>query len=135
MPFPLAKLLPLDLVRGFVAVARRMSITQAAQDLHVTQSAVSRQIRSLEAHLGVALLTRGFRSVSLTLEGLQLFRLADPWLMELSAQWRTPGRRLPVTVTTTIGVASPWSFSGRACQRGCALAVRRDGIARRPFLV
>ncbi|MFU1928132.1 LysR substrate-binding domain-containing protein [Bordetella hinzii] len=111
MPFPLAKLPPLDLVRGFVAVARRMSITQAAQDLHVTQSAVSRQIRSLEAHLGVALLRRGFRSVSLTPEGAQLFRLADPWLTELgelSAQWRTPGRRLPVTVTTTIGVASLW---------------------------
>ncbi|AZY50481.1 LysR substrate-binding domain-containing protein [Bordetella avium] len=111
MPFPLVKLPPLDLVRGFVAVARRMSITQAAQDLHVTQSAVSRQIRSLEAHLGVALLTRGFRSVSLTPEGAQLFRLADPWLTELgelSAQWRTPGRRLPVTVTTTIGVASLW---------------------------
>lgn len=111
MPYPLAKLPPLDLVRGFVAVARRMSITQAAQDLHVTQSAVSRQIRSLEEHLGVTLLTRGFRSISLTPEGAQLFRFADPWLTELgeiSAQWRTPDRRQPVTVTTTIGVASLW---------------------------
>ncbi|OZI77246.1 LysR substrate-binding domain-containing protein [Bordetella genomosp. 12] len=111
MPLTLAKLPPLDLVRGFVAVGRRMSITQAAQDLHVTQSAVSRQIRSLEAHLGVPLLKRGFRSVSFTPEGAQLFRLADPWLSELaelSAQWRTPGRRLPITVTTTIGVASLW---------------------------
>ena len=62
MSYPLAKLPPLDLVRGFVAVGRRMSITLAAQDLHVTQSAVSRQIRALEAHLGVPLLLRGFRS-------------------------------------------------------------------------
>nr|WP_307880131.1 LysR family transcriptional regulator [Bordetella holmesii] len=84
MPLTLAKLPPLDLVRGFVAVARRMSITQAAQDLHVTQSAVSRQIRSLETHLGVALLKRGFRSVSLTPEGMQLFRLAAPWMIELA---------------------------------------------------
>src|SRR3546814_4525234 len=83
MPYPLSKLPPLDLVRGFVAVGRRMSITAAAQDLHLTQSAVSRQIRALEAHLGVALLSRGFRSVSFTSEGAQLFRLADPWLTRL----------------------------------------------------
>ncbi|MDQ8034676.1 LysR family transcriptional regulator [Bordetella genomosp. 1] len=111
MSSSLAKLPPLDLVRGFVAVARRMSITQAALDLHVTQSAVSRQIRTLEAHLGVTLLKRGFRSVSLTPEGAQLFRLADPWLTELGeliAPWTEPGRRTPVTVTTTIGVASLW---------------------------
>ncbi|WP_171963245.1 LysR substrate-binding domain-containing protein [Bordetella trematum] len=111
MPIPLAKLPPLDLIRGFVAVARRMSITQAAHDLHLTQSAVSRQIRALETHLGVALFTRGFRSIALTPEGAQLFRLADPWLTqlgELGERWRHPGRRQPVTVSTTIGVAALW---------------------------
>ncbi|KDC41172.1 LysR substrate-binding domain-containing protein [Bordetella bronchiseptica] len=111
MSLSLAKLPPLDLVRGFVAVGQRMSITLAAQDLHLTQSAVSRQIRALEAHLGVALLSRGFRSVSFTAEGAQLFRMADRWLIELgelAAQWRAPERRTPVTVTSTIGVASLW---------------------------
>lgn len=111
MSYPLAKLPPLDLVRGFVAVGRRMSITLAAQDLHVTQSAVSRQIRALEAHLGVPLLVRGFRSVSFTSEGAQLFRMADTWLSQLgdlTEQLRAPERRTPVTVTTTIGVASLW---------------------------
>ncbi|MBO9354163.1 LysR family transcriptional regulator [Bordetella petrii] len=111
MPYPLSKLPPLDLVRGFVAVGRRMSITAAAQDLHLTQSAVSRQVRALEAHLGVPLLSRGFRSVAFTSEGAQLFRMADPWLTqlgELAGQWRAPERRTPVTVTTTIGVASLW---------------------------
>lgn len=111
MSYPLAKLPPLDLVRGFVAVGRRMSITLAAQDLHVTQSAVSRQIRALEAHLGVPLLVRGFRSVSFTSEGAQLFRMADVWLSQLgdlTEQLRAPERRTPVTVTTTIGVASLW---------------------------
>jgi len=111
MPSSLAQLPPLDLVRGFVAVGRRMSITLAAQDLHVTQSAVSRQVRALEDHLGVALLVRGFRSVAFTAEGARLFRLAEPWMAqlgELAAQWREPGRRTPVTVTTTIGVASLW---------------------------
>lgn len=111
MPYPLSKLPSLDLIRGFVAVGRRMSITAAAQDLHLTQSAVSRQVRALEAHLGVALLSRGFRSVSFTSEGAQLFRMADPWLTQLgdlAGQWRAPERRTPVTVTTTIGVASLW---------------------------
>jgi len=111
MSLPLSKLPPLDLVRGFVAVGRRMSITAAAADLHLTQSAVSRQIRALETHLGVTLLERGFRSVAFTSEGARLFRLADPWLTqlgELAGQWRAPDRRTPVTITTTIGVASLW---------------------------
>ena len=111
MSYPLAKLPPLDLVKGFVAVGRHMSITQAARDLHVTQSAVSRQIRALEAHLGVALMVRGFRSVTFTPEGAQLFRMADAWLGELgelAQELRAPQRRTPVTITTTIGVASLW---------------------------
>ncbi|WP_459616589.1 LysR substrate-binding domain-containing protein [Bordetella sp. 2513F-2] len=115
IPLELARLPPLDLVRGFVAVGRRMSITLAAQDLHLTQSAVSRQVRALEEHLGVRLLERGFRSVAFTAEGATLFRLADPWLAqlaELAGQWREPGRRMPVTVTTTIGVASLWLLPG-----------------------
>ena len=92
-------------------MGRRMSITLAAEDLHVTQSAVSRQIRALEAHLGVPLLVRGFRSVSFTSEGARLFRMADIWLAQLgdlTEQLRAPERRTPVTVTTTIGVASLW---------------------------
>ena len=55
MPLPLARLPSLDLLRGFVAVGRRMSITQAADDLCLTQSAVSRQIKALEEALGVKL--------------------------------------------------------------------------------
>ena len=51
--FPV-RLPSLDLVRGFVAVGRRMSITLAAQDLFLTQSAVSRQIIALEEALGVS---------------------------------------------------------------------------------
>ena len=74
-------------------MGRRMSITLAAEDLHVTQSAVSRQIRALEAHLGVPLLVRGFRSVSFTSEGARLFRMADIWLAQLgdlTEQLRAP---------------------------------------------
>ncbi len=111
MSLPLHKLPALDLLRGFVAVGRRMSITLAAQDLHLTQSAVSRQIRALEDQLGVALLERGFRSIAFTQPGQQLFRLADPWLDqlgELTERLRRHDTRRPVTITASIGVASLW---------------------------
>ena len=62
----LAKLPSLDLIRGFVAVGRRMSITLAAGDLRLTQSAVSRQVHALEEQLGVRLLVRGHRSIAFT---------------------------------------------------------------------
>ena len=58
MPLSLVRLPSLDLIRGFVAVGRRMSITLAAEDLCLTQSAVSHQIRGLEAWFGAALFER-----------------------------------------------------------------------------
>ena len=73
----------LDLLRGFVAVGRRMSITLAARDLFLTQSAVSRQIHALEAQLGVPLFTRGHRSIAFTPEGERLFRSADAAIRQL----------------------------------------------------
>src|SRR5690606_21711873 len=73
----------LDLLRGFVAVGRRMSITLAARDLFLTQSAVSRQIHALEEQLGLPLFTRGYRSIAFTPEGERLFRSADAALRQL----------------------------------------------------
>jgi DNA-binding transcriptional LysR family regulator len=56
-------------LRTFVAVAERRSFTQAADDLHIAQQAVSQQIKSLERSLGVTLLRRNPRRVDLTAEG------------------------------------------------------------------
>lgn len=83
MSLPLVRLPSLDLVRGFVAVGRRMSITLAAQDLCLTQSAVSRQIHALEESLGMKLLVRGHRSIAFTPEGERLFRSADGAIQQL----------------------------------------------------
>lgn len=102
---------PLDAIRGFVAVARRMSITLAAKDLCLTQSAVSRQIQSLEEHLGTPLLIRKHRAIALTAEGDQLMQLASPWLdrlSEYSESLRQHGRMRPVTVTAPISVTALW---------------------------
>ena len=65
----LAELPPLDLLRSFEAAARTLSFTQAAAELFLTQSAVSRQIQQLEASLGVLLFERRHRALALTEAG------------------------------------------------------------------
>jgi LysR family glycine cleavage system transcriptional activator len=108
--FPV-RLPSLDLVRGFVAVGRRMSITLAAQDLFLTQSAVSRQIIALEEALGVKLINRGYRSIGFTAEGERFFRVADSALQQLQdgVNALAAGRdRQPVTITASIGVTGLW---------------------------
>ena len=69
------RLPPLNAVRAFVAAARHQSFTHAALELHVTHSAISRQIKALEAHLGVDLFERKTRQVLLTAAGHQFLSL------------------------------------------------------------
>lgn len=68
------RLPPLNALRAFEAVARRLSITVAAAELHVTAGAVSRQVRTLEDALGVQLLVRGHRQITLTRAGEDYYR-------------------------------------------------------------
>lgn len=111
MSATLVRLPSLDLIRGFVAVGRRMSITLAAQDLCLTQSAVSRQIQALEDSLGLKLLVRGHRAISFTPEGERLFRSADgavQQLQEVVGALKAPLGRRQVTITASVGVAGLW---------------------------
>jgi LysR family glycine cleavage system transcriptional activator len=57
----------------FEAAARRLSFKDAAEELNVTPTAVSHQIRQLEENLGIKLFERGTRHVRLTVSGYQLF--------------------------------------------------------------
>lgn len=61
---------PLNWLRAFEAAARHLSFTDAAAELHMTQSAVSQQIKSLESHLGKPLFYRRPRALELTPTGL-----------------------------------------------------------------
>jgi LysR family glycine cleavage system transcriptional activator len=63
------RLPPLSALRAFEAAARHLSFTRAAGELHVTQTAISHQIRGLEEHLGVRLFRRLPRGLLLTEEG------------------------------------------------------------------
>lgn len=111
MPIRRSELPRLDLLRSFEAAARTLSFTQAAQELFLTQSAVSRQIQQIEADLGVALFERRHRALALTEAGRVLQRAVVDCLERLrdaTARVRatTPLRQL--SMTTTPGFASLW---------------------------
>lgn len=63
---------PLEALRGFEAAARLLNFTRAAEELHLTQSAVSREIRSLEERLGTRLFERAKGGLQLTHAGRDL---------------------------------------------------------------
>lgn len=63
---------PLNALRAFEACARLQSVSRSAEELHVTHSAVSRQIRLLEDHFGLALFVREGRGLRLTPAGQRL---------------------------------------------------------------
>jgi LysR family glycine cleavage system transcriptional activator len=67
------RLPPLNTLRAFEAAARHMSFTKAADELFVTQAAVSHQIKTLEDALGVKLFKRLNRALLLTEEGKPSF--------------------------------------------------------------
>lgn len=105
------RLPPLDLVRTFVAVGRRMSVTAGAEDLRITQSAASRQLRMLEDMMRVKLFVRGHRSLTFTQEGTQFFRVADDVMRQLGevvAAISPSPTRDPVSLTASVGVAGLW---------------------------
>jgi DNA-binding transcriptional LysR family regulator len=100
----------LDLLKGFEAAARNLSFTKAAAELFVTQSAVSRQIQTLEEQLGVALFRRSHRELRLTEEGQTLYKTAAEVLRLLREVAGRLGARTAgmLTVTTTVSFAALW---------------------------
>ena len=144
MDEPLLRLPPLDPLRGFVVAARHLSFTRAAEDLFLTQSAISRQVQTLESALGLRLFERGTRQLSLTPAGAQLLRAAEGWLMdyaELAERLQHGQQRRPVTVTASIGIATLWlvprlaqfqrlhpDIDVRLAAGNRLLDLRRDGI-------
>jgi DNA-binding transcriptional LysR family regulator len=103
----------LDLLRGFHAAARHLSFTRAAQELSLSQPAISREIRTLEEQLGTTLFRRVNRSLQLTQAGHELFRAADEALRlvdEATRRIAGPAART-LSITTTVALASTWLAS------------------------
>ncbi|MFY1664779.1 LysR substrate-binding domain-containing protein [Pseudomonas sp. Pseu.R1] len=125
------RLPPLPALHTFLVVARCCNFTRAAELLHITQGAVSRQIAGLESHLGYQLFHRQARGLTLTAQGREFFprieqvfgliedavdqvsthtqalQLKAPtcitrWLLPRLMQWQKERPDVPVELTTTI---------------------------------
>lgn len=124
------RLPPLPALHTFLVTAQHCNFTRAAQQLHITQGAVSRQIAGLEEHLGYPLFQRQARGLSLTREGedwlprvQQVFALIEQgvrevggrsatlqlqaptcvmrWLLPRLMEWQALRPDVPVELTTT----------------------------------
>lgn len=93
---------PLNALRAFEAVARLESVSRAADALHVTHGAVSRQVRQLEEALGTPLFVREGRGLALTPAGRRLYAAAADALDPLRAAW-SELRRGPATAPLVLG--------------------------------
>lgn len=102
---------PLNSLVAFEASARRLSFTLAANELNVTQGAISRQIRHLEEYLGTALFKRVNRNIHLTPTGLQYYQFVSNALTDIASatgdvkKWQGEHK---VTVSTTSAMAALW---------------------------
>ncbi|QXH47954.1 LysR family transcriptional regulator [Pseudomonas xanthosomatis] len=125
------RLPPLPALHTFLITARHCNFTRAAQQLHITQGAVSRQIAGLEEHLGYPLFLRQARGLALTREGQdwlprvqQVFALIEQgvrevggrnaalqlkaptcvmrWLLPRLMEWQALRPDIPVELTTTV---------------------------------
>jgi DNA-binding transcriptional LysR family regulator len=102
---------PLNALVTFEAASRRASFTRAAQELHVSQAAVSRQIARLEQQLGTRLFHRGQRRLELTGAGRRLQESVTAGLGEIAngiRRVRMSGDEPPVTLASTIAFANYW---------------------------
>lgn len=105
------RLPPLNALVAFEAAARHLSFTRAGEELRVSREAVSRQIRTLEGHLGAKLFLRLHRALALTAEG-EAFRIVVQDSLEhiarAGAALQRKGRPAKLTVTATIAIATYW---------------------------
>lgn len=103
--------LPLNAMRAFETSARHLSFTLAAQELHVTQSAISAQVKNLEQRLGAPLFRRLPRGLALTDEGLALLPLLSESFTRMGAvlaQFEKGRMREPLTVAAVGTFAVGW---------------------------
>lgn len=97
----------MDLIqlRAFVAVAHKGNLTRAAETLHVTQPAVSLQIKSLQATLEVSLFTRTPTGMVLTDDGMKLLPLAERILSQVQ-EFRQTAASLHSTITGSLAIGT-----------------------------
>ena len=102
---------PLAALRAFAAFAERRNVVQAGDALNVSHAAISQQLRALEAHMGVALLDRRGKSLTLTADGEHLARSVQLGFGAIEAavtDIAKAGGDRPVHVSLTSSFAASW---------------------------
>lgn len=105
------RLPPLQTLRAFEATGRLLSMTLAAEELHVTHGAVSRHIKTLESHLGVALFQRLTRRIVLTEAGAEFLLAVTRVLGELtkeSERLRAHDSLARLKINSSVSFANKW---------------------------
>ena len=103
--------IPLVNLRAFDAVARLLSFTLAAEELHISQSAVSQQIRQFEERLGFKLFRRLTRRLELTQDGRRLYETVRRSLRDIDdtvVELRGDAAQGPVTISVGSSFAANW---------------------------
>lgn len=111
MSIPRTRSLSLGSLRAFEATARLLNFSAAADELSLTQSAISRQIQNLESELGQRLFIRHARAVELTRYGVQLLQVVSQSLLQIDntvQNIRATSFRRAIAVTTFASFASMW---------------------------
>jgi LysR family glycine cleavage system transcriptional activator len=105
-----SRLPSLNALLAFEAAARHGSFTLAARELHVTQSAISHQVRTLEEELGLRLFERLGRTLRPTRPGRRLARAADEGLsiIRRAVAELQPGQRRTLVVSVLPSFAAQW---------------------------
>ncbi|GGW29711.1 transcriptional regulator [Gemmobacter lanyuensis] len=102
---------PLSALRAFAAFAEAGAIEAAGARIGVTHAAVSQQIRALEAHLGLSLVERGGRRLTLTPEGRRLAEALEAGFGQIAtviAALTGADQTAPLRITTTPTFAAGW---------------------------
>jgi hypothetical protein len=126
---------PLNTLRAFEAAARLQSFVRAAEELHVTHGAVSRQVKQLEATLGVDLFERRNRAVFRTPQGTALLEACSEALGVLGEavrRLRAPVSAAPLVVSCEPTLAMRWLIPRTASTWRCAATISSGTRAATP---
>ena len=131
------RLPPLNALRAFEAAARHGGYIDAADELHVTRGAISRHVKLLEDHLGVALFHRGVRGVELTRSGRALLPVLTDAFRRISEGAARVTERLEIRVicppATSIRWLMPRLPAFRAAHPEVRLSITTDFYGDRAF--